>query len=153
MPQFPIRNEDYGARIHDSFNRQHFMKTLGARIGGLDAGYCELHLPFDEKLKQQHGFFHGGVIGALADSAGGYAAFSLMSATDSVLTIEYKINIMAPANGELLIARGQVLRPGRRVTVAQTDVFNVKDGTETLCATFLGTFMVMANTPDDSSGA
>jgi acyl-coenzyme A thioesterase PaaI-like protein len=76
-----------------------------------------------------------------------------MNATDSVLTIEYKLNIMAPANGEMLIARGQVLRPGRRVSVAKTDVFSVKDGVETHCATSLGTFMVLPNTPDEPTEA
>jgi len=151
MSKFTIRNPDYVTRTHASFKRQYFMETLGARIGELDAGFCELQLPFGKSLKQQHGYFHGGVIGSLADSAGGYAAFTLMNATDSVLTIEYKINIMAPANGELLIARGQVLRPGRRVSVAQTNIFSVKDGIETLCATALGTFMVLADTPDDAS--
>ena len=151
MPKFTIRNEDYVTRTHASFERQFFMQTLGARISELDAGYCEVQLAYAKGLTQQHGYFHGGVIGTLADNAGGYAAFTLMNATDSVLTIEYKLNIMAPANGELLIARGQVLRPGRRVTVARTDVFSVKDGVETLCATSLGTFMVLANTPDEPS--
>lgn len=151
MQKFTIRNEDYVTRTHASFERQFFMRTLGARINELDAGYCEVQLAYAKSLTQQHGYFHGGVIGTLADNAGGYAAFTLMNATDSVLTIEYKLNIMAPANGELLIARGQVLRPGRRVTVARTDIFSVKDGIETLCATSLGTFMVLANTPDKPS--
>ncbi len=153
MPKFTIRNPDYVARTHASFKRQHFMETLGAHITELNAGYCEVQLSYARNLTQQHGYFHGGVIGTLADNAGGYAAFTLMNATDSVLTIEYKLNIMAPANGELLIARGQVLRPGRRVTVAKTDVFSVKDGVETLCATSLGTFMVLPNTPDEPTEA
>ncbi|OUS04541.1 hypothetical protein A9Q96_16575 [Rhodobacterales bacterium 52_120_T64] len=149
MSEFTVRNENYVARTHASFKRQHFMETLGVRITDLDAGYCELQIPYDRRLTQQHGYFHGGVIGTLADNASGYAAFSLMNATDSVLTIEYKLNIMAPANGELLIARGQVLRPGRRVTVAQTELFSVKGGVETHCATSLVTLMVLANTPDE----
>lgn len=149
MSKFTIRNEDYAARTRASFARQQFMETLGVHITGLDAGYCEMRLPYANKLTQQHGYFHGGVIGTLADNAGGYAAFTLLKATDSILTIEYKLNIMAPANGELLIARGQVLRPGRRVTVAQTDLFSFNDGIETHCATSLATLMVLANTPDD----
>jgi uncharacterized protein (TIGR00369 family) len=153
MPKFTIRNEDYANRTHASFERQYFMKTLGARITELDAGFCEVQLSYAKNLTQQHGYFHGGVIGTLADNAGGYAAFTLMNATDSVLTIEYKLNIMAPANGEMLIARGQVLRPGRRVTVAKTDVYSVKDGIETHCATSLGTFMVLPNTPDEPTEA
>ncbi len=149
MSKFTIRNEDYAARTRASFTRQQFMETLGARITELDAGFCELQLPYAKNLTQQHGYFHGGVIGTLADNAGGYAAFTLLKPADSILTIEYKLNIMAPANGELLIARGQVLRPGRRVTVAHTDLFSVKDGIETHCATSLATLMVLADTPDD----
>ena len=149
MPDFTPRNANYISRANASFARQSFMETLGARLENIRAGYCEIHLAYDKALTQQHEYFHGGVIGTLADNAGGYAAFTLMNATDSVLTIEYKLNIMAPANGELLIARGQVLRPGRRVSVAQTNVFSVKDGIETLSATALGTFMVLADTPDE----
>ena len=153
MPNFLIRNPDYITRTHASFKRQYFMETLGAHISDLDAGYCEVQLSYAKNLTQQHGYFHGGLIGTLADNAGGYAAFTLMNATDSVLTIEYKLNIMAPANGEFLVARGKVLRPGRRVTVAQTDVFSVKDGVESLCATSLGTFMVLPNTSDEPTEA
>lgn len=153
MPEFTVRNKDYAARTRASFERQFFMETLGAHISKLDAGYCEMQLPYAKSLTQQHGYFHGGVIGTLADNAGGYASFTLMNATDSVLTIEYKMNIMAPANGELLIARGQVLRPGRRVTIAKTDVFSLKDGVETHCATSLGTFMVLPNTSDEPTEA
>lgn len=153
MPKFQTRNPDYITRTHASFNRQHFMETLGAHISDLDAGYCEVQLSYAKNLTQQHGYFHGGLIGTLADNAGGYAAFTLMNATDSVLTIEYKLNIMAPANGELLVARGKVLRAGRRLTVAQTDVFSVKDGVESLCATSLGTFMVLPETSDEPKEA
>ena len=149
MSKFMIRNEDYAARTRASFKRQQFMETLGVHISDLNAGFCEMQLPYAKELTQQHGYFHGGVIGTLADTAGGYAAFTLLKATDSILTIEYKLNIMAPTNGEQLIARGQVLRPGRRVTVAQTDLFSVKDGLETHCATSLATLMVLADTPDD----
>lgn len=149
MPDFTIRNADYVTRSHDSFARQKFMDTLGARLDNVHPGYCEIHLSYDKALTQQHEYFHGGVLGTLADNAGGYAAFTLMNATDSVLTVEYKLNIMAPAKGEMLIARGQVLRAGRRLTVCHTDVYCVKKGVEIHCATSLGTFMVLPNTPDE----
>ena len=129
------------------------MGFLGAELGAIGLGSCEILLPFQEALTQQHGFFHGGAIGTIADNAGGYAAFTLMSASDSVLTIEYKLNILTPAKGDHLIARGRVLRPGRRVTVCQADVFSVLTVSEKLCATMLGTFMTLENTSDEPAEA
>ena len=149
MPDFKPRNPNYVARANASFARQSFMETLGASLENIRAGFCEIHLSYDKALTQQHEYFHGGVIGTLADNAGGYAAFTLMNATDSVLTVEYKLNIMAPAKGEVLIARGQVLRAGRRLSVCHTDVYCVRNGTEIHCATSLGTFMVLPNTSDE----
>lgn len=146
------RNPDYENRTRRSFDRQEFMGFLGATLHNIGPGTIDIRLPYQTGLTQQHGYFHGGAIGSIADNAGGYAAFTLLAATDSVLTIEYKLNIMAPANGELLIARGRVLRPGRRVSVCQTDVYCVSEGLENLCATSLGTFMVMANSADDAKG-
>ena len=92
--------------------------------------------------------FHGGVVGMIADSAGGYAGFSLMPADATVLTVEYKINFMAPADGERLVARGRVTKPGRTLTVTQVDVVVVRGGTEHLCATMLQTLMTMAGRHD-----
>lgn len=149
MPDFKIRNADFIARTQASFSRQSFMTHLGAGLHNVRAGSVEIRLPYDDTLTQQHGYFHGGVIGTIADNAGGYSAFTLMSETDSVLTVEYKLNIMAPAQGEMLIACGQVLRPGRRVTVSRVDVYCQHDGNRTLCATMLGTFMVLPDTPDE----
>lgn len=97
MPDFTPRNPNYFDRTTASFARQSFMETLGASLKNICAGYCEIHLAYNKALTQQHEYFHGGVIGTLADNAGGYAAFTLMNATDSVLTVEYKLNIMAPA--------------------------------------------------------
>lgn len=149
MTEFKIRNEDFAERVRSSFSRQGFMNSLGAKLVEVEPGATEIHVPFDKHLTQQHGFFHGGVIGTIADNAGGYASFTLMEATDSVLTVEFKLNIMAPADGEMLISRGRVLRPGRRVSVSQSDVFVVRDGTEHLCATMLGTFMTLPNASDE----
>ncbi|MBZ0215215.1 MAG: PaaI family thioesterase [Fimbriimonadaceae bacterium] len=148
MSEFKIRNEDYAERVRSSFARQGFMARLGAEITSVAPGQVEIQVPYDRDLTQQHGFFHGGVIGTIADNAGGYASFSLMGKSDSVLTVEYKLNIMSPADGTMLISRGRVLRPGRRLTVSQSDVFVMRDGAEFHCATMLGTFMTLAQTSD-----
>lgn len=124
------------------------MNYLDAKISVVEPGMVEIQIPYRKELTQQHEFFHGGVIGTIADNAGGYASFTLMAATDSVLTIEYKLNIMSPAHGELLIARGMVLRPGRRISTCKADIFVMTEGKEKLCATMLGTFMAMENTSD-----
>lgn len=151
MTGFKIRNEDYADRVRGSFASQGFMAALGARLTRVAPGRVEIQVPFNKELTQQHGFFHGGVIGAIADTAGGYASYTLMGGSDSVLTIEYKLNFMAPADGATLISRGRVLRPGRRVTVCQSDVFVVRDGAEKLCATMLGTFMTLPNSADETA--
>ncbi|MFQ5766297.1 MAG: PaaI family thioesterase, partial [Rhodospirillales bacterium] len=116
-PSFTAPDPGFAARVEQSFAAQGIMVTIGARLTRIEPGYCEIELPYSDAVSQQHGFFHGGAIGTIADSAGGYAAFSLMDADDGVLTVEYKLNLMAPALGERLIARGRVLRPGRTLTV------------------------------------
>ena len=124
------------------------MGHLGAGLVSVSPGTCEIELPFSDAVSQQHGFFHGGVIGTIADTAGGYAAFTLMDADDGILTVEYKINMMAPASGELLIGRGQVLRSGRTLTVSQAEVSVVKDGKETVCAAMQQTLMRIVGRAD-----
>ncbi len=145
---FQPADPGFAERIRDSFGRQGLMGTLGAELGSVRPGYCEIRLPFRETLSQQHGFFHAGATGAIADSAGGYAAFSLMGAGDSVLSVEYKLNLLAPARGDLLIARGQVVRAGRTLTVSRVDVAVRRDGVETLCATMLQTLMRLTGRSD-----
>jgi uncharacterized protein (TIGR00369 family) len=145
---FQPSNPAYAERVQDSFKRQHVMKLLGAELSRLTPGACEIRLPYKPELAQQHGYFHGGIVGTIADSAGGYAAFTLMPLDSSVLTVEYKMNLLAPADGDLLIARGRVLKSGRTLVVAQVDAFVVKAGHETLCATLLQTLMTMHGRPD-----
>jgi uncharacterized protein (TIGR00369 family) len=106
-------------------------------------GTTEIHLPHWDGIEQQHGFVHGGVVGMIADSSAGYAAMTVVPASASVLTVEYKLNLLAPADGETLIARGQVVRPGRTLIVTKAEVFAVKGGHETLCALMQQTIMVM----------
>lgn len=148
MSGFEPRDPAYVDRVLASFNRQKIMTLIGAQLVRLEPGQCEIHLPFKPELSQQHGYYHGGIIGTIADSAGGYAAFTLMPPKASVLTVEYKMNLLAPGDGELLIARGRVLKAGRTLVVARVDAGVVKDGRETLCATLLQTLMTMHGRPD-----
>jgi len=147
--KFRIANPDFAVRVRQSFARQPFMHFIGAEMSTVSAGAAEIRLPFRPDLSQQHGFFHGGIVGAVADNACGYASFTLADADSSVLTVEYKLNLMAPAAGEALIARGRVLRPGRTLVVAQADVFAVADGREKPVATALATLMLMAGMADE----
>jgi uncharacterized protein (TIGR00369 family) len=148
----PVKNEKIEAeaerRVRDSFSRQGLMRLLGAELLGLRAGECEIRVAYRKELTQQHGYFHAGVTAAIADSACGYSAYSVMPADCSVLTVEYKINLVAPADGEALIARARVLRAGKTLKVCAADVFAVKGGGETLCATSLSTIMAMYGKSD-----
>ena len=135
---------DFAARIRDSFGRQRAMALIGARLTLVEPGCVEIELPFREELTQQKGFVHGGVLGMIADTACGYAAFSLMPAGCSLVTVEYKINILSPARGSL-VARGEVVKPGRTLTVAHGEVY-ARDGKHV--ATMQQTLMMLANTPD-----
>ena len=133
----------FADRVRASFAKQHAMELIRATLPVVEPGYTEIHLPHWEGVEQQHGFVHGGVVGMIADSAAGYAAMTLVAASASVLTVEYKMNLVAPADGEKLIARGKVVRPGRTLVVTQAEVFAVKDGKKTLCALMQQTIMVM----------
>jgi len=126
---------DVRARIADSFARQGLMGLLGARLALIAPGRVHIVLPHRPELTQQHGYFHAGAAGAIADSAGGYAGFTLFPAGTTVLTVEYKINLLAPAVGDHLEAVGTVLRHGRTLTVCRLEVFGVRGGERTLVAT------------------
>ncbi len=143
------RNPDFEARVRGSFARQNAMGLIGARMTRVEPGRVEIELPVREDLGQQHGFVHGGIVGMIADSAGGYAAFTLMPADASVLTVEYKVNMLAPAEGDLLIARGEVLKPGRSLSVVRADVWARRGDKETRVAAMQQTLMVMHGTPDE----
>ncbi len=148
MPGYESKNPEYAQRVQASFDRQGAMALLGARLARVAPGECDIELPFKPELTQQHGYFHGGIIGTIADSAGGYAAFSLMPADSSVLTVEFKMNLLAPGDGDLLTARGRVVKAGSTLVVTQIEVFVSKSGRETLCATLLETLMTMHGRPD-----
>jgi len=148
--QFTPLNPDFAARVRDSFARQAAMRLIGAALTEVAPGRVAIELPVREELTQQHRYVHGGVVGMIADSAGGYAAFTLMPAGASVLTVEYKINMLAPATGERLVARGEVLRPGRTVSVVRADVVGVAAGKEKLVASMQQTLMVMHGLDDEA---
>jgi uncharacterized protein (TIGR00369 family) len=110
---FHAEDAEFVKRVRESFSRQGLMKHLGAELVELGAGHATIRVPFRTELTQQHNYFHAGVSGAIADSACGYAAYTLMPADSSVLTVEYKLNLLAPAEGEELTARAKVIRSGR----------------------------------------
>ncbi|HPY38926.1 MAG TPA: PaaI family thioesterase [Thiolinea sp.] len=134
---------DFVERVQASFARQNAMQLIQATLPVVEQGLTEIHLPHWSGVEQQHGFIHGGVVGMIADSAAGYAAMTMVAATASVLTVEFKMNLVAPADGEKLIARGQVVRSGRTLIVTKAEVFAVKAGKESLCALMQQTIMVM----------
>ena len=145
---FHAQDPDYARRVESSFSRQGIMAHLGASLRQVTPGFCEIEVSYMPELSQQHGYFHGGVVGTIADSAAGYAGYSLMPSDSSVLTVEYKLNLLSPADGERLIARGQVVKPGRTLVIARADVSVVNDQQEKLCATLLQTLLCMVDTPD-----
>ena len=134
----------FAARCRESVGRQKAMTLIGARLSAVEPGATEITLPYREDLTQQKGFVHGGIIGMIADTACGYAAFSLMPAGCSLVTVEYKINILAPARGSL-VARGEVVKAGHSLTVARAEVY-AEDGKH--IASMQQTLMMLPDTPD-----
>lgn len=146
MNEFEPRDPAFEARVRASFERQKVMAELGATLGDIRAGAVEIRFPFQERFSQQHGFLHAGIVATILDSACGYAAFSLMPADAGVLSIEFKINLLAPASGDHFVARAKVLRPGRTVTVCQGSVFAIqKDSGETRVASMQASIMAVHN--------
>ena len=145
MSRPPPQPQDprFDARVRASFARQAFMATLGARLVSVSPGRVEITLPFRNDLTQQHGFLHAGVVAAVADSACGYAALSLMPPDSGVLSVEFKINLMKPAAGGSFRAVGSVVRAGRTLMVCSAEVFAAADGQETTVALMQGTMMVV----------
>ncbi|TCO14171.1 uncharacterized protein (TIGR00369 family) [Camelimonas lactis] len=122
--QYSARDPDFEARVRGSFVRQGLMATLGARLELVAPGAVDIRLRSRPEISQQHGFIHGGAIGAIADSAAGYAALTLTEPGLEVLTTEYKINFAAPANGSEIVAQGRVIRSGRTLILVKAEVFS-----------------------------
>lgn len=146
MTDFKALNGDFARTVRESFASQGLMTTLGARLVSVDPGCVVIETDFTSPLSQQQGLFHGGVVGAIADSAGGYAALSLMPAGAEVVTVEYKINFMRGAIGPLLRATGQVVRSGRSLTVARIEVVSGPADALKSCALLQATFMSVTGT-------
>jgi len=143
LPIYQPKDPAYAERVRESFRLQQAMTLIGAELAVVEPGYTEIRLAFKPEITQQHGVIHGGVVGMIADSAAGYAANTLTPADTSVLTVEYKLNLLAPADGERLVARGEVIRPGRTLLITHAEVFAVKHEQWTLCAVMQQTIMAM----------
>src|SRR5262249_41760651 len=131
-----------------SFARQGAMTLIGAEIVDLRPGYCAIGLAPRPEVAQQHGYVHAGIVAAIVDSAGGYAGFSLFPEDSSVLTVEFKLNLLAPASGERLVAEGFVVKPGRTLAVTRGEVHAETGGKRTLVALMQQTLIVMRGKPD-----
>jgi uncharacterized protein (TIGR00369 family) len=142
-PAFVPQDANFDGRVRESFARQRLMETIGARVARVAAGEVEIELPFRQDLTQQHGYLHAGVVAGILDSACGYAALSLMPAGAEVLSVEYKINLLSPAKGELFSARARVVRAGRNLTVCAGDVFALSEGKQKAVATMLATMTTL----------
>jgi uncharacterized protein (TIGR00369 family) len=141
--RFEPKDADFAVRVRASFERQDAMKTIGASLAKVEPGLVWIELPWARALTQQHGFLHAGMVATALDSACGYAGFSLMPQDAAVLTIEYKINLLAPAKGERFRMEGLVIKPGRTVTVAEGKAFAIDAGREKLIATMGCTLMAV----------
>ena len=138
----------YEPRVRDSFARQGAMKLIGATITEVAPGYCAIALSPRPELSQQHGFVHAGIVSAIVDTAGGYAGFTLFPEDASVLTVEFKLNLLAPAKGERILAEGFVVKPGRTLAITRGEVHAEDGGKRTLVALMQQTLMVMHGKDD-----
>jgi uncharacterized protein (TIGR00369 family) len=145
---FDPQDPNFEARVRASFARQRIMQTIGATLARVEPGTVEIEMAFREELTQQHGFLHAGIVATILDSACGYAAFSLMPATAAVLTVEFKVNLLAPGKGDRLVAQGRVVRAGRTLTVCSADVWAIAGGEEKVIATMLATVMAVPERED-----
>ena len=146
--QIEPRDPGYEARVRASFARQRVMDTIGARIVRVEPGEVELELPFRDDLTQQHGFLHAGIVTTLVDSACGYAALSVMDRDAAVLSVEYKVNLLAPATGERMRAIGRVIKSGRTLVVCGGEVIAVAGQTESVVTIIQATMMAVRGRPD-----
>ena len=139
-----VSNPRFAEDIKQSFARQSVMRVIGAELSLLEPGIVEITLPYRSDLAQQHGYLHAGIVTTIADSAAGYAAYSLMPAGAEVLSVEFKVNLLRPAQGKSFVARAEVIKPGRTLTVARADVFGVAEsGDRALVATMLATIICL----------
>jgi uncharacterized protein (TIGR00369 family) len=141
----------YADRVRASFARQGAMALIGAELVAVEPGYCAIALAPRREVSQQHGYVHAGIVAAIVDSAGGYAGYTLFPEDASVLTVEFKLNLIAPADGERLVAEGFVVKPGRTLSITRGDVHAERAGKRTLVAMMQQTLMVMHGKADGGS--
>ncbi|HEX8151411.1 MAG TPA: PaaI family thioesterase [Pyrinomonadaceae bacterium] len=144
MADYVPRDPDFERRVRESFARQRAMETFGARLLRVAPGEVEVGVDFEEAFTQQHGYLHAGLVTAIVDTACGYAALTLTEPGAEVLSVEFKLNLLAPAAGRGFVARARVVRAGRNLTVCAGDFYALEDGGEKLVATMLGTMMKVA---------
>src|SRR6266478_2941836 len=138
-------NPSFAEDVAGSFAQQPIMNLIGARLSLVEPGVVEITLPYRADLAQQHGYLHAGVVATIADSACGYAAYTLMPAGSNVLSVEFKVNLLRPAQGETFVARAEVIKAGKTLTVVRADVFAMNEGEERqLVATMQGTMICIA---------
>jgi uncharacterized protein (TIGR00369 family) len=147
MAPFQPADPGFEARVRASFARQQMMATLGASLERVAPGEVDVRLPFRPELTQQHGFLHAGAMTTAVDSACGYAALTLMPPGAAVLSVEFKVNLLAPGEGEAVLARGRVLKAGRTLTVCSGEVVALRGGAEKLVATMTATMMTVRDRP------
>ena len=135
-------------RVRASFARQGAMRTIGAMLDAVEPGYCAVSIRPHSEVSQQHGYVHAGIVSAIVDSAGGYAGYTLFPAGSSVLTVEFKVNLLAPAKGDRLVAEGFVVKPGRTLCITRGEVHAEQGGKRTLVAIMQQTLMVMHGKDD-----
>ena len=144
MHESKVKDPHYETRVRASFEKQAVMKLIGANLLKLSPGEAVIEFAYDRSLTQQNGYIHAGVVTTLVDSACGYAAYTLMPADSNVLTVEYKVNFMAPAQGERFRGIGRVLRAGRTITVCAGEVIALEGGREQVVASMLATMIAVA---------
>jgi uncharacterized protein (TIGR00369 family) len=139
------RNSSFAEEIKQSFAKQTIMGLIGAELGRVEPGVVEISLPYRADLAQQHGYLHAGIVTTIADSACGYAAYSLMPPNSEVLSVEFKVNLLRPAKGQTFVAMAEVVKSGKTLTVVRADVFGVdEDSRRELVATMLGTMICLS---------
>ena len=135
-------NPSFAVEINQSFAKQTIMALIGAELTRVEPGLIEITLPYRADLAQQHGYLHAGIVTTIADSACGYAAYSLMPPETEVLSVEFKVNLLRPAKGKTFVAIAEVVKAGKTLTVVRADVFGMDhDGRRELIATMLGTMI------------
>ncbi len=144
MKRFNPPDPDFESRVRQGFKLQQLMATIGAEMTKVAPGEVHIQLPFSSALTQQHGYIHAGIITSIVDSACGFAAYTLMPASSGVLTVEYKVNLLSPAKGEMFIGIGRVIKPGRTLTVCNGEVLALEKGEQKLIAAMQATMMAVS---------